>query len=112
MYSRTKRAGERLVEGYAGMSTIIRPRAVFGPGDTVLLPRLIAAARKGQLPLFTRPDGDDVQCDLTDVDTTAHAILTAVAAFEASATSLISTFTTRTAGLPATERVIPDLIVV
>lgn len=40
------------------------------------------------------------------------AILTAVAAFEASATSLISTFTTRTAGLPATERVIPDLIVV
>lgn len=78
VYSRTKRVGERLVEGYAGMSTIIRPRAVFGPGDTVLLPRLVAAARKGQLPLFTRPDGDDVQCDLTDVNTTAHAILTAV----------------------------------
>lgn len=78
VYSRTKRIGERLVEGYAGQSTIIRPRAVFGPGDTVLLPRLVAAARKGQLPLFTRPDGEEVRCDLTDVDTTAHAILTAV----------------------------------
>lgn len=40
------------------------------------------------------------------------AILTAVRAFEASATSLVSTFTARTAGLPATERVIHDLIVV
>ncbi|WP_313420605.1 NAD(P)-dependent oxidoreductase, partial [Stenotrophomonas sp.] len=43
-YARSKAAAERLLAGYEGPSCILRPRAVFGPGDTVLLPRLLAAA--------------------------------------------------------------------
>ncbi|MFV9503150.1 MAG: NAD-dependent epimerase/dehydratase family protein [Oscillochloridaceae bacterium umkhey_bin13] len=31
-------------------SVILRPKAIFGPGDRALLPRLIAAARAGRLP--------------------------------------------------------------
>jgi nucleoside-diphosphate-sugar epimerase len=56
-YSRTKRAGELLTLGYRGPWTIMRPRAVFGPGDTVLLPRIIDAARRGRLPVLERRDG-------------------------------------------------------
>ena len=57
VYSRTKRIGERLVEAYDGPSTILRPRAVFGPGDRVLFPRILRAARAGRLPLIRRRDG-------------------------------------------------------
>lgn len=78
VYSRTKLAGERLVRAYPGQWTILRPRAVFGPGDTVLLPRLIEAARRGQLPLFSRRDGRPVVTDLTYVDVVAHYTLTAI----------------------------------
>ncbi|MBT5018788.1 NAD(P)-dependent oxidoreductase [Planctomicrobium sp.] len=56
-YAATKRAGELLIEQYQGQWSILRPRAVFGPGDTVLLPRILQAARKGKLPLLTCPDG-------------------------------------------------------
>ncbi len=77
-YSRTKLAGERLVQDYPGPWTILRPRAVVGPGDTVLLPRLVAAAHRGRLPIFTRRDGTQVRSDLTDVDTVAHYALTAL----------------------------------
>jgi len=48
-YSRTKHEGERLVRDFPGRSVILRPRAVFGPGDTVLFPRLLAAARAGKM---------------------------------------------------------------
>ena len=51
-YAATKHAGERLVAGYPGPWLIVRPRAVFGPGDTVLFPRILAAARQGRLPLL------------------------------------------------------------
>lgn len=78
-YSRTKLAGERLVGAYEGEWVILRPRAVFGIGDTVLLPRVVAAARKGVLPRFVRRDGHVVRCDLTPVDSVSHYVLEAVA---------------------------------
>lgn len=77
-YSRTKLAGERLVEGYAGPWSVLRPRAVFGPGDTVLLPRVVTAARAGRLPLLVRRDARPVLADLTHVDVVAHHVCTAV----------------------------------
>lgn len=52
-YAATKREAEELVQRYAGNWVILRPRAVFGPGDTVLLPRILQAARAGRLPLLT-----------------------------------------------------------
>ncbi|MFT4296228.1 MAG: NAD(P)-dependent oxidoreductase [Micropruina sp.] len=79
VYSRSKLAGERLMRAYAGAWSIVRPRAVFGPGDTVLLPRVVQAARAGRLPLLVRRDPSPVLTDLTHVDVVAHYIVEAVA---------------------------------
>jgi 2-alkyl-3-oxoalkanoate reductase len=61
-YARTKRLGELLVQTYAGTACILRPRAVFGPGDTVLFPRLLRAMARGRLPRIQsdRPAVGDV----------------------------------------------------
>lgn len=51
-YPRTKAAAETVVLGAddAGLRTVsIRPRGVWGPGDTQLFPRLVTWARQGQL---------------------------------------------------------------
>lgn len=67
-YAATKFAGEQLVRNYAGTAIIVRPRAVFGPGDTVLFPRILAAAKAGRLPLIDAP-GPRAIGDLIYVDT-------------------------------------------
>jgi len=59
---------------------ILRPKAIFGPGDRALLPRIVAAARVGRLP---QVGGGRNLVDLTYVECVAHAIdlaLTAPAA--------------------------------
>lgn len=66
-YAETKAAGERLVRAYEGPWVILRPRAVFGPGDTVLFPRLLAAAQRGKLPRIVR-SGPPAVGDLIAVD--------------------------------------------
>jgi 2-alkyl-3-oxoalkanoate reductase len=66
-YAETKRASEEIVEQYPGVWSILRPRAVFGPGDTVLLPRILEAARRGKLPFLYRA-GTPVVGDLIYVD--------------------------------------------
>jgi len=54
-YAASKRVGEAMVRGLEGVPwTILRPRAVFGPGDTVLFPRILEAARRGALPEIAR----------------------------------------------------------
>lgn len=52
-YARTKAASETVVRQYDGSWVVARPRAVFGPGDTVLFPRIIAAAKAGRVPRLT-----------------------------------------------------------
>jgi nucleoside-diphosphate-sugar epimerase len=74
VYSRTKRMGERLAEAYDGPWTILRPRAVFGPGDRVLFPRILRAAKAGRLPLIRRPQGQAVLADLLYVENLSHYI--------------------------------------
>ena len=66
-YAETKAAGETLVRDYPGAWTILRPRAVFGPGDTVLFPRLLEAAKRGKLPRIVRK-GPAAVGDLISVD--------------------------------------------
>ncbi len=66
-YAETKRRAEDLVREYPGEWVILRPRAVFGPGDPVLMPRLLAAARAGRLPRLARP-GPPVVGDLIYID--------------------------------------------
>ena len=72
-YSETKKLGEDQVNAArASLETVIvRPKAIFGPGDRALLPRLIAAARAGRLPQIG--DGRN-RVDLTYVENVAHAL--------------------------------------
>ncbi|MEH1014314.1 NAD(P)-dependent oxidoreductase [Micromonospora sp. CPCC 206060] len=70
-YGRTKAAGERLA--LSAGAVVLRPRAVYGPGDRHLLPRLRDAVRAGVLPL----PGPDVRLSLTAVENLADACLAA-----------------------------------
>ena len=51
-YSETKAEGEKLVieaNGRSGLLTCcIRPSSIFGPGDKLLVPSLVSAARAGK----------------------------------------------------------------
>lgn len=82
VYSETKKMAEDCVNAARDSvpAVILRPKAVFGPGDTALLPRLIAAARAGRLPQIG--DGDN-RVDLTHIDNVVHALLLAAEAPEA-----------------------------
>lgn len=75
VYSETKKRAEELVNqaGPLGLETVIlRPKAIFGPGDTTLLPRIVEAARAGRLPRI----GDGLnRVDLTYVDNVVDALL-------------------------------------
>ncbi|MEU4691428.1 NAD(P)-dependent oxidoreductase [Actinoplanes sp. NPDC023714] len=70
-YGRTKAAGERLALN-AG-AVVLRPRAVYGPGDPHLLPRLRRAVRGGRVLL----PGPDIPLSLTAVENLADACLAA-----------------------------------
>ncbi|MFD7555246.1 NAD-dependent epimerase/dehydratase family protein [Streptomyces sp. NPDC059835] len=72
-YGRTKAAGEALA--LAAGAVALRPRAVYGPGDTQLLPRLLSRVRAGTLLL----PGPDVRLSLTAVENLADACLAAAA---------------------------------
>lgn len=75
-YAETKFLGEQLVRAYTGPWAILRPRAVFGPGDTVLFPRILAAARAGRLPQFVT-DGPPARGDLIYIDSLSDYLLRA-----------------------------------
>ena len=70
-YGRTKAAGERLALD-AG-AVVLRPRAVYGPGDPHLLPRLRRVVRGGRALL----PGPDIPLSLTAVENLADACLAA-----------------------------------
>ncbi|GAB3601684.1 NAD-dependent epimerase/dehydratase family protein [Microbacterium tumbae] len=68
-YSATKALAERELDG--ADAVILRPHAVYGPGDTTLLPRVVAAVRRGRLVL---PAGGAVRHSLTHVDNLVQAV--------------------------------------
>jgi 2-alkyl-3-oxoalkanoate reductase len=72
LYAASKRAGEDLVRASDLNWTILRPRAVFGPGDTVVFPRILHAARVGVLPELVRTGGVIPRADLIFVDNLVH----------------------------------------
>ncbi len=55
-YAGSKQQAEQCVQQYTGEWAILRPRAVYGRGDTVLFPRILRAAAAGRLPTLVRPD--------------------------------------------------------
>jgi len=77
-YARSKAEAEEVVRRAAAEgvnAVILRARAVVGPGDNSLLPRLLAAASRGRLPQIG--SGENV-VDLTYVDNLAYAICLAI----------------------------------
>ncbi|MFF2832545.1 NAD-dependent epimerase/dehydratase family protein [Cellulosimicrobium cellulans] len=81
-YGTTKAEAERALARDAsdhpdrGAVVVLRPHAVYGPGDTTLFPRIEAAVRRGRLVL---PGGGGVLQSLTHVDTLLAAVRAAVA---------------------------------
>jgi nucleoside-diphosphate-sugar epimerase len=79
-YTATKGEAERLVLSANDLDVIVlRPRGLYGAGDTALLPRLLRAAKAGPLPLVR--DGR-AETDLTHVDDVVEAVCAALAAPE------------------------------
>ncbi|WP_064747092.1 NAD-dependent epimerase/dehydratase family protein [Lysobacter firmicutimachus] len=78
-YAATKLIAERrlLARCAAGgvAAIALRPRAIFGPGDSAILPRLADALRRGRLP---RLGAEDCEVDLTYVDNAVDAIVLAM----------------------------------
>lgn len=74
-YAASKAAAERLVRerapGHAGGAVILRPHAVYGPGDTTLLPRIESAVRGRRLVL---PGDGRVRQSLTHVGNLVAAV--------------------------------------
>lgn len=71
-YGRTKMLAERVVvESGRPNCAIVRPHIVYGPRDTTLLPRLLAARRAGWLPVIG--DGES-RISLTGIENLADAI--------------------------------------
>lgn len=74
-YAGTKRAAEELVLTRLGRGAVVlRPRGIYGSGDTALLPRLITAAKAGPLPLLR---GGRATTDITHVEDVVDAIISA-----------------------------------
>ncbi|GAB2028201.1 NAD-dependent epimerase/dehydratase family protein [Lactovum odontotermitis] len=72
-YIRSKIAAEKIIKDYQkqGLETVIlRPRGLFGIGDTSIIPRLIAANQKRGIPLI---NGGQNVVDVTYVGNVAQA---------------------------------------
>ena len=72
-YAATKIVAERevLAANDAALATVaLRPRLIWGPGDTQILPKLVVRARSGRLRLV---GGGDNRVDTTYIDNAAQA---------------------------------------
>lgn len=84
-YARTKRIAEERIDEASrrGLSVVtLRPRALFGPGDTVIFPRIARALREKRLPVIGR--GDSI-VDMTYIENVVDAVLAAASAPESAA---------------------------
>lgn len=75
-YARTKYEAEGIALSFSGETAILRPRAVFGPHDTVLFPRILNAAKAGRMVSISRP-GPPCIGDLIYIDSLTSYILQA-----------------------------------
>jgi nucleoside-diphosphate-sugar epimerase len=75
-YAVTKLLADQLVLARPELpATIFRPRGIFGPGDTAILPRMIRANERGMVPII---GSEDPVLDLTYVDNVVDAMVAAL----------------------------------
>nr|WP_086939056.1 NAD-dependent epimerase/dehydratase family protein [Thaumasiovibrio occultus] len=74
-YAKTKAEAESRVKASTLTTTLLRPRGIFGPEDTAIVPRLLRARRNGVLTL---PSSRQPLMDLTYVDNVADAAILAL----------------------------------
>jgi len=71
-YVRSKTEAEALVRATPAPETVmLRPRALFGPWDQTLMPRLLRVMARGPLPIMR---GGHIQLDLTYIDNAVQAV--------------------------------------
>ena len=71
-YVQTKLAAEKLVmESNISKRIILRPKAIFGPWDNTLMPRILRVIESGPVPLLRN---GDAELDVTYVDNVVEAI--------------------------------------
>ena len=90
-YSATKALAEARVRdaGSRGLEfVILRPKALYGPGDTSVFPRIIEAVTKGRLPIFG--DGE-AMTNVTHVTDATQAVLLAMESAEAAGNTYLIT---------------------
>lgn len=76
-YAMSKQMAEREAQKFNGELFMLRPRGIYGPGDSHLLPRLLRVMQTKPLPLLR---GGCALMDITDVAVVADAICTMVSA--------------------------------
>lgn len=74
-YARSKMLAECVVRDSGRPALILRPHAVYGPGDRTLLPRLLGARRFGRLVAVGNGRN---RLSVTHVDNLVHAIVRAI----------------------------------
>ena len=77
-YAKSKAEAEAVIQKAVSdglNAVIVRARAVYGPGDNSLLPRLVVAARSGRLPQIGNGEN---RVDLTYIDNLAYALCLAI----------------------------------
>lgn len=74
-YGRAKADQERAVLAARPDGVVLRPRAVWGPGDKNLVPRILASVRGGRLLL---PDGGRHRTSTTHISSLAQAVAASV----------------------------------
>ena len=102
-YIATKRIAELLVcqamqDGLPAI--VLRPKALIGPGDTTLLPRVLSVASRGTFPLF----GPDCLLDLTAIDDACQAVCLALETEETGGTYHL------TSGQPLSRKLVLETI--
>ncbi|WP_084048889.1 NAD-dependent epimerase/dehydratase family protein [Deinococcus hopiensis] len=71
LYARSKWLAEEAVRAALPDATLLRPRGIYGAGDTGIVPRLVRSLRSERLPRLTR---GEVYTELTHVRNVSHAV--------------------------------------
>lgn len=74
-YAQTKRQSEDMLAPIWERSVVLRPRGLYGQGDTSLLPRLMRAVQAGPIPVLR---GGEAKTDITHISDVVRSVVAAM----------------------------------